>query len=142
MVIACEALKPPDADDRLNCYDVIAALLGRTAAGQIRQNPFPAQRVRSTHLHTGEFHGSELIMMNFLSSYDDPTFREAHREMARITPEAIIEWLKRRGIFQMPTPGNRRTFRRWIRDNIVVASGAIFGFGVAVGWLLRVFWNR
>lgn len=142
MVIACEALKPPDADDRQNCYDVIEALLGRTAVDRIRQNPFPSQHVRSTHLHTGEFHGSELVMMDFLSSYRDPTFREAHSEMFRVTPAAIIEWLKRRGTFQMPTPRNRRTFRRWLRDNIVVASGVIFGFGLAIGWLLRVFWNR
>lgn len=140
MVIACEALKPPDADDRQNCYDVIEALLGRTAVDRIRQNPFP-QHVRSTHLHTGEFHGSELVMMDFLSSYHDPTFREAHREMFRVTPEAIIEWLKRRGTFQMPTSRNRRTFRRWLRDNIIVASGVIFGFGLTIGWLLRMFWN-
>jgi hypothetical protein len=136
MVIACEALKPPDADDRQNCYDVIEGLLGRTAVDRIRQNPVPAQRVRSTHLHTGEFHGSELVMMDFLSSYHDPTFREAHGEMARVTPAAIIEWLKRRGTFQMPAPRNQRTFRRWLRDNIIVASGVIFGFGLAIGWLL------
>jgi hypothetical protein len=110
MVIACEALKPPDADDRQNCYDVIKALLGRTAVDRIRQNPFPSQHVRSTHVHTGKFHGSELVMMYFLSSYHDPTFREAHSEMFRVTPAAIIEWLKRRGTFQMPAPKNRRTF--------------------------------
>jgi hypothetical protein len=142
MVIACEALKPPDADDRQNCYDVIETLLGRTAVDRIRQNQFPAQYVRSTHPHTGEFHGSEFVVMDFLSSYYDPTFQEAHREMVRVTPAAIIEWLKRRGTFQMQTPRNRRTFRRWLRDNIVVASCVIFVFGLAIGWLLRVFWNR
>ena len=141
MVIACEALKPPDADDRQNCYDVIEALMGGTAVDRIRQNPFPAQHIRSTHLHTGEFHGSELVMMDFLSSYHDPTFREAHREMARVTPAVIIEWLKRRGTFRMPTPRNRRTFRRWLRDNIIAASGVIFGFGLAIGWVLRLFSN-
>jgi hypothetical protein len=141
MVIACEALRPPDADDRQNCYDVIEALLGRTAVDRIRQNLFPAQRIRSTHLHAGEFHGSELIMMYFLSSYHDPTFREAHRKMFQVTSEAIIEWLKRRGTFQMPAPKNRRTVRRWLRDNIIVAFGVIFGFGLAIGWLLRGFWT-
>jgi hypothetical protein len=55
MVVACEALKPPDADDRQNCYDLIQALLGRTVVDRVRQNSFPAQHVRSTHLHTGEF---------------------------------------------------------------------------------------
>jgi hypothetical protein len=80
-------------------------------------------------------------MVDFLSSYHDPTFREAHREVVLVTPAAIIEWLKRRGTFQMATPRNRRTFRRWLRDNIIVTSGVIFGFGLAIGWLLRVFWN-
>jgi hypothetical protein len=141
MAVACEVLKPPDADDRQNCYDVIEALLGRTAVERIRQNPFPAQRVRSTHLHTGEFHGSELVMMAFLSSYQDPTFREAHSEMFRVTPEAIVEWLRRQGNFQMPAPKNRRTFRRWLRDNMIVACGVIFGLGLAIGWLLRMFLN-
>ncbi len=107
MVIACEALKPADADDRQNCYDVIEALLGRTAVDRIRQNPFPAQRVRSTHLHTGEFHGSELVLTDFLASYRDPTFRQAHREMFRVTSAAIIEWLKRRGTLQMSVRKDR-----------------------------------
>jgi hypothetical protein len=89
----------------------------------------------------GEFHGSELVMMAFLSSYQDPTFGEAHREMVRVAPEAIIEWLKRRGNFQMPAPKNRRTFRRWLRDNIFLTWGVIFGFGLAIGWLLRMLWN-
>ena len=139
MVIACEALKPPD--DGRNCYAVIEALLGQEAVDRIRQSPFPAQNVRSTHLHTGEFHGSELVLVDFLSSYRDPSFREGHREMFKVTSEAIIEWLKREGTFEMPTPKDRRTFRRWLRDNIIVASGVIFGFGLAIGWLLRMFWN-
>jgi hypothetical protein len=39
MVIACEVLKPPNADERLNCYDVIEALLGLAAVDRIRQTP-------------------------------------------------------------------------------------------------------
>jgi hypothetical protein len=140
MTVACEALKPPDADDRQNCYDVIEALLGRPAVDRIRQNPFPAHRVRGSHLHTGEFHGSELVMMTFLSSYQDPTFGEAHREMFRVAPETIIEWLRRRGNFQMPAPKNQRMFRWWLRDNIFVTWGVILGLGLAIGWLLRMFY--
>jgi hypothetical protein len=132
MAVACEALKPPETDDRQNCYDVIEALLGRTTVERIRQNPFQAQRIRSTHLHTGEFHGSELVMMAVLSSYQDPTFREAHSEMFLVTPRAIIEWLRRQGNFQMPAPKNRRTLRRWLRDNIFVTWAVIFGFGLAI----------
>ncbi len=142
MAVACEALKPPDADDRQNCYDVIEALLGRAAADRIRRNPFfQAQHVRGTHLHTGEFHGSELVMMTFLSSYRDPSFWEAHSEMFLVTPKAIIEWLRRQGTFQMPALKNRRTLRRWLRDNIFVTWGAIFGLGLAIGWLLRMFYG-
>lgn len=142
MAVACEALKPPDADDRQNCYDVIEALLGRTTADRIRRNPFfQAQRVRGTHLHTGEFHGSELVMMTFLSSYQDPSFWEAHSEMFLVTPKAIIEWLRRQGNFQMPAPKNRRTFRRWVKDNIFVTWGVILGLGLAIGWFLRMFYG-
>lgn len=136
MVIACEALKPSDADDRHNCYDVVKALLGTTVVGQIRQSPFPAQRVRSAHLHEGEFHGSELEMADFLPGYRDPSFLEAHRRMARVAPAAIIEWLKRRGVLQMLTLRNRRTMRRWLRDNLSAVVGLFFALGLAVGWLL------
>jgi hypothetical protein len=80
-------------------------------------------------------------MMEYLSSYHDPSFRDAHREMFRITPAAIIEWLKGRGMFHMPVPKKQRTLRRWLRKNISAASVAIFGFGLAIGWLLRALWN-
>jgi hypothetical protein len=136
MAVACEALKPADADQRQNCYAVIEALLGKTAVDRIQQNPFPAQHVRSTHLHSGEFHGSELIMMDFMRTYEDPSFREAHREMASVTPSAIIEWLKRRGIFNLPYVKKRRTIRRI--GNVVIGSGLIFGVGLLIGWFLRV----
>jgi hypothetical protein len=136
MVVACEALKPPDADDRHNCYHVIEALLGKSTAEQLRQHDFPAQWVCSTHLHTGEFHGSELVRMAFMSSsYQDPTFSEAHWEMARVTKAAIIEWLKRRGTFDMPVVKQRKTVRRWIKENVFLLSPAIFGMGLVIGWV-------
>jgi hypothetical protein len=141
MAVSCEALKPSGSDKRQNCYDVIEALLDKAAVDRIRQNPFPAQHVRSTHLHSGEFHGSEFIMMNFMRTYDDPSFREALWAMARVTPDAIIEWLKRRGTFQMPPVKNRRTFRRWLRDNVMGVCGVMLAFGLATGWLLGVFWS-
>jgi hypothetical protein len=134
MAVSCEALKPSGSTQRQNCYDVIEALLGKGAVGRIRQNPFPAQHVRSTHLHSGEFHGSEFIMMNFMSTYDDPSFREAIQEMARVTPDAIIEWLKRRGTFPMPPLKTGRTFGRWLRDNVTAACGVMLALGLATGW--------
>ena len=56
--------------------------------------------------------------------------------MARVTPAAITEWLKRRGVFQMPTRKNRRTIRRWLRDHLMATAGVVFVLGAAVGWLL------
>lgn len=140
MAVACEALKAPDADRRRNCYDVIHALLGKPAVDQIRQNPFPAQHVRGTHLHSGELHGSELIMMDFMRTYHDPSFRDAHREMARVTPAAIIEWLKRRGTFALPNVEKRPTLRRWARDHMTVMLALTLAVGLLVGWLLRTMW--
>jgi hypothetical protein len=137
MAIACEALKPPD--DGRNCYGVIEALLGRDAVDRIRQSPFPAQNVRSTHLHTGEFHGFELVLVDFLSSYRDPSFREAHREMFKVTSAAIVEWLRKGGAFQMPIPKNRRTFRKWLKDNVVVAFSIIFAAGLGLGLAIGYF---
>jgi hypothetical protein len=141
MVVACEALKPQDADDRQNCYHVIEALLGKSIAERLRQHPFAAQRVRSTHLHTGEFHGSELVRMAFMSTYQDPSFREAHRELARITPVAIIEWLKRQGEFDMPIVKQRKTIRRMIKENVFVVLSAAVGAALIFGWLARGVWN-
>jgi hypothetical protein len=56
----------------------------------------------------------------------------------RVTPAAIIEWLKRRGTFDLPNVKKRRTIRRWVRDNVVIAFGLVFGIGLLIGWLLRV----
>src|SRR5262249_18280212 len=132
MAVSCEALKPSDADQRQNCYDVVEALLGKPVADELRQHPFPAQQVRSTHLHSGEFHGSELIMANFMRTYQDPTFPEAHRKMAQITPATIIEWLKRRGGFKLPPVEKRLTLRRRLREHLILALSFAFAIGVAL----------
>jgi hypothetical protein len=104
MVVACEALKPPGS---YNCYHVVEALLGKPTADRLRQHAFPAQRVRNFHLHTGEFHHDELVRMALMSSYQDPSFREAHHELAQLTRAAIVEWLKRQGTFSMPVINSR-----------------------------------
>jgi hypothetical protein len=142
MVIACEALKPPDADDRLNGSHVVEALLGESTANKLRQQPFPVQWVRSTHLHTGEFHGAELVPMVFISSYEDPSFREAHSTLFKVTAAAIIEWLKRGGRFEMPGVKQRKTIRRWLKDNVFVLLAVALGIGGVIGWLLRTVWQN
>jgi hypothetical protein len=63
----------------------------------------PGRHVHNTHLHVGEFHGSELMMANFMRTYQDPSFLEAHRTMAQVTPATIVEWLKRRALIQPAT---------------------------------------
>jgi hypothetical protein len=137
MAVACEALKPADADQRQNCYSVIEALLGRSAVDRVRQNAFPAQHVRSTHLHSGEIHGPELMMMDFMRTYQDPSFREAHREMFRVTPAALVEWLRKRGGFAMPSLRRRRPLRRWVRENVMLALCVAFSIGLLIGLLPR-----
>jgi hypothetical protein len=76
-------------------------------------------------------------MIDFMRTYEDPSFREAHREMARVTPAAIVEWLKRRGVFALPSVGSQRSLRRWVRDNVVIALSLAFGIGLLIGLLVR-----
>jgi hypothetical protein len=141
MVVACEALKPSDPEfSEHNIYQLIEALLGKPVADRLRQRPFPAQWVRSSHLHAGEFHGSELIRTALMSSYQDPNFDEARRELTRITPTAIIEWLKRGGEFPMAVRKRNKTLRRLVRDYALIILPVAIAVGVCVGWIARIFW--
>jgi hypothetical protein len=72
--------------------------------------------------------------MDFMRTYEDPSFRDAHRDMARITPNAIIEWLKRRGIFDLRNVKKRRSAWRRVRDNLVIAFGLVL-WDWLVDWL-------
>jgi hypothetical protein len=138
MAVSCEALKPSDGDWRNNCYDVIEALLGKGVTDGLRENPWPAQDIRNAQLHVGEFHGSELMLANFMQTYEDPSFRDAHRTMAKVTPEALVEWLKRGGKYTIPPVVKPWSLRRWIRNNIAVTFGVVFVAGLALGWLLHL----
>jgi hypothetical protein len=105
MVIACEALKPPGQEFwNHDVYDVVEALLGKPVADRLRRfpHPFTPKNVWGTHLHRGVFHGSEFLLSESVSSYRDPSFHEVSSEMARVTLEAITEWLWRGGNFTMP----------------------------------------
>jgi hypothetical protein len=73
-----------------------------------------------------------------MSSYQDPTFDQARRELAPVTQAAIIEWLRRRGTFTMPTLKRRKSFRRWVKEHALAVGLAV---GLVLGWLLRVFWH-
>ncbi len=103
MVATCECLKPPDPKfDKHNIYHVIDALLGKSIADQLQQPWFRPQAVRNAHFHRGDFRGSEFIRHSLMSSFQDPTFDQACRELYQITQAAIIEWIRRRGVFSMP----------------------------------------
>jgi hypothetical protein len=95
------------------------------------------QKVRSSHLHSGELHGSELLQLAFMSSYRDPTFREIHRQLTTVTAAAIVEWLKRGGTVNLPPLRQGTTIRRWIKDNLQIVLPSIFIAGLAIGWLLH-----
>ncbi len=138
MVVACEALKPSDAafNDH-TIYEVVGALLGPEAEARLREHWFRPHNVRSRHLHLGQFHGSELTARTFVDSSYDPTFDQARRELFRVTQDAIIEWLRRRGEFELPRLTKRKTLRRRVRENRSVALSLAALLGVAVGWALH-----
>jgi hypothetical protein len=75
--------------------------------------------------------------MDFMRTYEDPSFREAHREMARVTPDALLAWLIKGGVFAMPSVGRQRSVRRWVRENVVIALGLAFSIGLLIGLLPR-----
>jgi hypothetical protein len=143
MVAACEALKPRDPQFRdHNIYHVVDALLGKTITNQMQEQWFRPQDVRSAHLHRGEFRGSEFIQHAMMSSFQDPTFDEACRVLYQIVQAAIIEWLRRGGIFTMLPLRRRTSWRRWVRDHAFSILPIIGGIGIAVGivlaWILSI----
>jgi hypothetical protein len=145
MVVACEALKPPEPQFKdHNIYQVIEALLGKAIADRLREQWFRPQEVRSAHLHNGECRSSE-FELHRMASYWDPTFDQAHRELWNIAQAAIIEWLQRGGTFTMPPLTPRRSWRRWVKDHAfpllaVLASVGLIA-GIALGWLLRMLYQ-
>ena len=54
----------------------------------------------------------EFVQHAIMSSFQDPTFDHAWRVLAQITSAAIIEWLRRSGIFTLPPLKHRRSRRR------------------------------
>ena len=69
------------------------------------------------HFHRGEFRGDEFVSRYFLASFDDPTFDESLRYLARVAHNAIIEWLENRGAVVLPPVRRRATWRRRVREH-------------------------
>jgi len=101
----------------------------------LQEEWFRPQNVRSAHFHRGEFRASELLQDMITSSYQDPTFDEAHRELWKVTQAALIEWLSRGGEFTMPPLQRRGGSHRWVRDRVVFGLIGI-AIGIIMGWLL------
>lgn len=141
MVAACEALKPLDAEYRKhNIYHVVEALLGKHKADLLQEQWFRPQEVRNVHLHSGEFRGSEFVYHMMMSSFQDPTFDQACRELYQIAQATIIGWLLCDGVFTMSAIRRRKTLRRWVKDHLTWVISIIWVVGIAVGislgWLL------
>jgi hypothetical protein len=150
MVNACEALKPYDpAYSEHNIYDVVEALLGKATAVRLHTKLFDPQvhprthpqSVRNAHLHRAEFRGSEFDLAAVLSNYRDPTFDTASRELFAVTKAAIIEWLQRGGIFEMPPRERKVYWRRWVKAHALTILPATIIVAFAMGWLVHTLWT-
>ncbi|MCZ6861548.1 MAG: hypothetical protein O7I42_14955 [Alphaproteobacteria bacterium] len=137
MVAACEALKPSDRQFRdRNIYGVVEGLLGSSNAEFLREQ-LQAQDVRDAHLHSGEFRGDEFAKHIVMSSFQDPTFGFAGRDLRRITQASIIEWLRLGGIFTIPTrKRQKKSWRRWVKKHDMVLLPACLTLGIVVGFAL------
>ena len=147
MVVACEALKPPARQFRdHNIYQIVEALIDKQTADHLQEESIRAQQVRNAHLHSGEFRSSEFAKRAVMSSYQDPTFDQACRELAPISQAAIIEWLRRDGTFTMPPLQRRKSFRRLMKEHLiaVVATATVAGvmLGIILGSLLQIIYFR
>lgn len=136
MVASCEALKP--SGNRYfehNIYHVVEALLGAREAKLLQEQWFRPQDVRNVHLHTGEFRGSEFSRRGMMwgTGFYDPTFDRAHRILAKLVPAAIVEWLRRKGVLDLPPLPRRRSWRWWLRQYALVWILAALVAGFCIG---------
>jgi hypothetical protein len=143
LVVACEALKPKGRQFRnTNIYDVVNALLGATFERRLDFGWFRAQAVRNAHLHAGEFVGSELTHAAMNSTFDDPTFDQARRELAPIARETTIEWLRRGGIYSMTAPAShKKSLLRRIKEHalmLCVVASISFVLGLVLATIFHL----
>jgi hypothetical protein len=134
MVVACEALKLPGAAyDGHNIFGVVKALLGEPCEQALLDMVPHPLAVRNPHLHRGEFKGDEFTKLAFMSSYQDPSFDQACRVLALVTPAAIVEWLRRGGNYALP-PRRRGNATGW---GWALLCAALLAAGLILGWGLR-----
>jgi hypothetical protein len=81
--------------------------------------------------------GSEFTQHVVMSSFSDPTFDQAYRQMWPITREAIIEWLGRGGTYTMPRlTSAKRTWRRWVKDKAIYALPGVAALSFLIARLV------
>jgi len=135
MVGACEAMKPADSQFKEhNLYDVVEALLGKPSVDKLRQ--LQPQDRRSTHLHTGKFHGSEFVDHLLLSNFKDPSFDEASDVLWMTTRACIIAWLANDVELALPRRKQPAPWKPWLKRNAGALIACAFVAGLAAGFLL------
>jgi hypothetical protein len=141
LVVACEGLKPAGLQFKdHDLYPVIDALLGQQVVERLRrwENSLRPQEVRNAHLHRGVFLGSEFVEAAMWSSFRDPSFDQARRELTRITQAAVIEWLRRGGaVTLLPLNQPSSIVRKWLRQRSLALLPVALAVGIGLGWLLR-----
>jgi hypothetical protein len=59
-----------------------------------------------------------------------------HGALAPIVQETIIEWLRRRGAFAMPSLKRTRTLKRRIREHAIALLPVVATIAFIAGWFL------
>ena len=130
---------PPDYRNH-NIYHVVEALLEESTAAELQEAWFRPQTVRNAQLHSGEFRSFEFVERMMMSSYQDPTFDQAHTRLWLITQASIIQWLKLGGQLTLKPIHNRSRQRRrvkWAPFLIPITFTAVgIAAGVAIGKFL------
>ena len=138
MVVACEALKPPTSGFREHkIFDVVESLIGHEVSSKLKQVSLRPQSVRGTHLHTGEFYGSEFLLQSMGRSFEDPTFREISGTLYKVTQAAIVEWLNRGGRSGLISAKRTRSIRSKLKEHALILALASFVAGIGLGFLAR-----
>lgn len=102
LVVAIEALKPASRSvEKANVYDVVATLLDRDTATNLKALRHPPQTVRSQQVHRGELRSTELASYLELDAFADPSFDEMLTLLSTLARQCLIEWLRRGGIDQL-----------------------------------------
>jgi hypothetical protein len=106
--------------------------LGKAIGDELRAHRVRPQDVRSIQFHRGEFRADEFVPRSFSSSFQDPTFDEATRQIRRTAQAVIIEWLLCGGELSLSELRRPAVWRRWVKKHAVILLPLVFALGVLV----------